>query len=141
MKTIIDTAVGTGTFTTFLSALKAASFMDTLRAPGPYTVFAPTDEAFKRLSPGALAALLRDIRKLKTIVTYHVISGTLAAKDLKPGDLRTVEGNSVLIARQDGEVIVNGAKVVQPDIAVSNGVIHAIDAILVPTNIKLAAVA
>ena len=132
MKTIIDTAVAAGTYTTFLSALKAASFMDTLRAPGPYTVFMPTDEAFKQLTPGALAALLRDIRRLKNTVTYHVVSGTVAAKSLQAGDLRTVEGTSVLVSRTGSEITVNGARIVQADIAVSNGMIHAIDALLTP---------
>jgi uncharacterized surface protein with fasciclin (FAS1) repeats len=141
MKTIIDTAVAAGTFTAFLGALKAASFLDTLRAPGPYTVFMPTDEAFRMLTPAALAAMLKDIRRLKTTVTYHVVSGTVPAKDLKAGDLKTVEGTSLLVDRNGGEITVNGAKIVQADIPVSNGVIHAISAILVPKGAKLTAVA
>jgi uncharacterized surface protein with fasciclin (FAS1) repeats len=141
MKTIIDTLTAAGNFTTLLSVLKVATFTDTLRTPGPYTLFAPTDEAFGRLTPGQFKALLKDIRRLKTIVTYHVVSGVLATKDVKPGELRTVEGNSLLAAVQGEEVTMNGAKIVQGNIAASNGLIHAIDTILIPKNAKLAAVA
>jgi uncharacterized surface protein with fasciclin (FAS1) repeats len=141
MKTIIDTAVGAGNFTTLLGALKAGSFVDTLRTPGPYTIFAPTDEAFKRLTPGALSALLKDIRRLKTVLTYHVLSGKVAYADIKAGSLRTVEGSS-LIAALDGTVLtINGARIVQPDIFTSNGVIHAIDTVFMQKSAPLAAVA
>ncbi len=141
MKTIIDTAVASGNFTTLLAALKAASLVDTLRTPGPYTVFAPTDEAFKRLAPGTVDALVKNIRKLKTILTYHVISGTLAAKDIRPGEIKTVEGSSLVATVDDGNVTVNGAKIVQRDIAASNGVIHAIDAVIMTKATSFAAVA
>jgi uncharacterized surface protein with fasciclin (FAS1) repeats len=141
MKTIIDTITAAGNFTTLLSALKTASFMDTLRTPGPYTLFAPTDEAFARLPAGQLKALLKDIRRLKTIVTYHVISGVVAIKDVKPGELRTVEGNSLTAEVADGQVSMNGSKVVQADILASNGRIHAIDGLLLPKSLRLAAVA
>jgi uncharacterized surface protein with fasciclin (FAS1) repeats len=141
MKTIIDTLTAAGNFTTLLSVLKVATFTDTLRTPGPYTLFAPTDEAFGRLTPGQFKALLKDVRRLKTIVTYHVVSGVVATKDVKPGELRTVEGNSLLAAVRGEEVTMNGAKIVQGNIAASNGLIHAIDTILIPKNAKLAAVA
>src|ERR1700674_908595 len=140
MKTIIDTAADAGKFTTLLSALKAASLTDMLRTPGPYTIFAPTDEAFKRLAPGALGLLLNDTKKLKTILAYHVVSGTLAAKDVKPGDIKTVEGTALFAVRQRTELSVNGAKVVQADIGASNGVIHAIDAVIMLKCTPLAAV-
>jgi uncharacterized surface protein with fasciclin (FAS1) repeats len=140
MKTIIDTAADAGTFTTLLNALKAASLTDMLRTPGPYTIFAPTDEAFKRLAPGALDMLLNDTKKLKTILAYHVVSGTLAAKDVKPGDIKTVEGTALFAVRQRTELSVNGAKVVQADIGASNGVIHAIDAVIMLKSTPLAAV-
>jgi uncharacterized surface protein with fasciclin (FAS1) repeats len=141
MKTIIDTAADAHKFTTFLSALQAASLANTLRTPGPYTVFAPTDEAFKRLPAGTLNALLKDTRKLKSVLTYHVVSGTIAAKDLKAGDIKTIEGTSLAAFRQGNEVSVNGAKIVQADIAASNGVIHAIDTVIMPKSAPLAAVA
>jgi uncharacterized surface protein with fasciclin (FAS1) repeats len=142
MKTIIDTAVASGNFTALLGALKAACFVDTLRTPGPYTMFAPTDEAFARLSPAVLKGLLKNTRKLKTILTYHVVSGTVAAKNLVAGELRTVEGSSLLVARDNAEISINGARIAQADIFTSNGVIHAIDALLIPkTAALLAAVA
>jgi uncharacterized surface protein with fasciclin (FAS1) repeats len=141
MKTIIDTITAAGNYKTLLAVLKTASFMDTLRTPGPYTLFAPTDEAFARLSPAQLKALLKDVRRLKTIVTYHVVSGTLAAQDVKPGELRSVEGSYLTVEVQAGHVLLNGARIVQGNIAASNGFIHAIDTLLVPKNVKLAAVA
>ena len=141
MKTIIDTAVESGKFTTLLAVLKAASLVDTLRTPGPYTVFAPTDDAFKRLAPGTVDALIKNIRKLKTILTYHVISGTLAAKDIQPGEIKTVEGSSLVATVDDAGICVNGARVVQADIAASNGVIHAIDAVIMAKATPFAAVA
>ena len=146
MKTIIDTATDAGKFTTLLNALKAASLTEMLRGAGPYTVFAPTDEAFKHLAPGALNALLKDTKKLKTILTYHVVPGRVAAKDVKAGDIKTLEGTP-LMATVDGakvtvaKVTVNDAKVVQADIAASNGVIHAIDAVVIPKVTMLAAAA
>jgi uncharacterized surface protein with fasciclin (FAS1) repeats len=140
-KTIIDTLTAAGNFKTLLTVLKTASFMDTLRTPGPYTLFAPTDEVFERMTASQLKMLLKDIRRLKTIVTYHVISGVVATKDVKPGELRTVEGNSLEADVNGGQVSMNGAKVVQGDIAASNGLIHAIDALLLPKSLRLAAVA
>jgi uncharacterized surface protein with fasciclin (FAS1) repeats len=142
VKTIIDTAVAAGTFSAFLSALKAGCLVDTLRTPGPYTVFAPTDEAFGRLPPATLRALLKNTRKLKTVLTYHVVSGTVAARDLAPGELKTVEGSSVLVALDAERILISGAHIVQADTIASNGVIHAIDALLIPkTAALLAAVA
>ena len=141
MKTIIDTATDAGKFTTLLNALKAAGFTQTLRGTDPYTVFAPTDEAFKRLAPGALNALLKDAKKLKAVLSYHIVSGTVAANDVKAGDIKTLEGTPLLAALVDGKVTVNGAKVVQADIDASNGVIHAIDAVIMPKGVMLAAAA
>ena len=141
MKTIIDTATDAGKFTTLLNALKAAALTETLRGAGPYTVFAPTDEAFKQLAPGVLNALLKDTRKLKAILTYHVVPGTVAAYNMKAGDIKTLEGTPLLAALVDGKVTVNGAKVLQADIEASNGVIHAIDAVIMPKGVMLAAAA
>jgi uncharacterized surface protein with fasciclin (FAS1) repeats len=141
MKTIIDTATDAGKFSTLLNALKAAGFTQTLRGTGPYTVFAPTDAAFKHLAPGALNALLKDTKKLKAVLSYHIVSGTVAANDLKAGDIKTLEGTPLVVALVDGKVTVNGAKVVQADIDASNGVIHAIDAVIMPKGVMLAAAA
>jgi uncharacterized surface protein with fasciclin (FAS1) repeats len=141
MKTIIDTATDAGKFTTLLNALKAASLTETLRGAGPYTVFAPTDEAFKHLAPGALNALLKDTRKLKAVLTYHIVFGTVAAKDVKAGDIKTLEGTPLIAALDGAKVTVNDAKVVQADIAASNGVIHAIDMVIMPKGTTLAAAA
>ncbi len=141
MKTIIDTATDAGKFTTLLNAMKAAALTETLRGAGPYTVFAPTDEAFKQLAPGVLNALLKDTKKLKAILTYHVVPGTVAAYNMKAGDIKTLEGTPLLAALVDGKVTVNGAKIVQADIDASNGVIHAIDAVIMPKGVMLAAAA
>ena len=141
MKTIIDTLTAAGNFKTLLTVLKTASFMDTLRTPGPYTLFAPTDAVFERMTPSQLKMLLKDIRRLKTIVTYHVISGVVAIKDVKPGELRSVEGNSMTAEVVGGQVSMNGSKVVQGDILASNGRMHAIDGLLLPKSLRLAAVA
>lgn len=141
MKSILDTAHDAGKFTTLLNAVKAASLNETLRGAGPYTVFAPTDEAFRKLAPGAIDALLKDAAKLKSVLTYHVVPGTIAAKDIKAGTVTTVEGTPLLVAIEGNHVTVNGARVVQSDIQASNGVIHAIDAVIMPKGTTLLAVA
>ena len=141
MKTIIETATEAGKFTTLLTALKMASLTETLRGRGPFTVFAPTDEAFRKLPSGELERLLKDTAKLKTLLTYHVVPGKVHAKDVKPGDVKTLEGSVLTAAVKDGKVTVNGARVAQADIAASNGVIHAIDAVIMPKAIRLAHVA
>jgi uncharacterized surface protein with fasciclin (FAS1) repeats len=142
MKTIIDTATAAGKFTTLLNAFKAAALTDSMRAAGAYTVFAPTDEAFTRLPAGALNVLLKDRKKLKGVLEYHMVAGTLAGNDLKTGEITTVEGTALVLAtQQDGRVTVNGAKILQADIDASNGVIHAINAVLLPQGTTLAAAA
>ncbi len=141
MKTIIDTATDAGDFSTLINALKAAALVDTLRGPGPFTVFAPTDAAFKKLPSGELDRLLKDTAKLKSLLTYHVVSGSVHAKDVKSGDVKTVEGSTLTAKVNDGVVTVNDAKVVKADIAASNGVIHAIDTVIMPKSMKLAAAA
>ena len=141
MQTIIDAATDAGKFATLLSALKAASFADTLRTAGPYTVFAPTDEAFKRLAPGAFDALLRDTDKLYAVLAYHVVCGLIAARDIMPGDIKTVAGTSLVASRYGGEVFLNGVRITQADIAASNGVIHMMDAVITPLGTTLAAAA
>lgn len=141
MKTIIETATEAGKFTTLLAALKAAGLNDSLNAAGPFTVFAPNDEAFKRLAPGSVDSLLKDLPKLKTILSYHVVPGKILAKDVHPGDVKTLEGSNVVAAVANGSVTVNGAKVVQADIAATNGIIHVIDTVLMPKSAGLSAAA
>ncbi len=132
MADIVDTAVSAGSFTTLVAAVKAAGLVDTLKGPGPFTVFAPTDEAFAKLPAGTVEALLKDIPKLTKILTYHVVSGKVMAADVvKLKSATTVEGSDVKIDASNG-VKINDSKVVTPDVAADNGVIHIIDAVLLP---------
>jgi uncharacterized surface protein with fasciclin (FAS1) repeats len=129
---IVDTAVGAGQFKTLVTAVKAAGLVDTLKGPGPFTVFAPTDAAFAKLPAGTVEALLKDTAKLKSILTYHVVAGKVMAKDVKTGDAKTVQGQTVALKADGGKVSVNGANVVLADVAATNGVIHAIDTVILP---------
>lgn len=131
-KDIVDTAVAAGSFNTLATALKAAGLVETLKGPGPFTVFAPTDEAFAKLPAGALDGLLKDKAKLTAVLTYHVVPGKVMAADAaKLKSAKTVEGQSLTIDASSG-VKVDGAKVVKADIVASNGVIHVIDAVVMP---------
>lgn len=132
---IVDTAVAAGSFNTLATALKAAGLVETLKGPGPFTVFAPTDEAFAKLPAGTLESLLKPENKAKLagILTYHVVAGKVMAADVvKLTGAKTVNGQSVKITVDGGKVKVDGANVVKTDIAASNGVIHVIDAVLLP---------
>jgi len=140
-KNIIDTAIAAGNFTTLVAGIKAAGLTDTLNGRGPFTVFAPTDEAFKKLPSGALDALLKDTAKLKAVLSYHVITGHMLTQDLKSGDVMTVQGSPLAAVVTSSEVQVNGAHVRQRDITASNGVIHVIDAVIMPKNWQLLAAA
>jgi uncharacterized surface protein with fasciclin (FAS1) repeats len=134
-KDIVDTAVAAGNFKTLTAALQAAGLVDTLKGPGPFTVFAPTDEAFAKLPPGTVEELLKPENKdkLVAILTYHVVSGKVMAKDaMKLTSAKTVNGKSITIADQNGTVMIDNAKVIQADIVASNGVIHVIDAVILP---------
>ena len=132
-KDIVDTAVAAGQFKTLAAALTAAGLVDTLKGAGPFTVFAPTDEAFAKLPAGTLDALLKDIPKLKGILTYHVVAGKVMAADVvKLKSAKTVNGQSVKIMAKGGKVMVDNANVVKTDIECSNGVIHVIDAVILP---------
>ena len=136
-KDIVDTAVGAGSFKTLAKALDAAGLVQTLKGPGPFTVFAPTDEAFAKLPAGTLEHLLKPEQKaeLQRILTYHVVSGTVMAADVvKLRTAKTVSGDSVTITARDGNVQVDKANVVKTDIAASNGVIHVIDAVILPAS-------
>ncbi|MGQ4650621.1 fasciclin domain-containing protein [Lyngbya aestuarii] len=132
MTDIVDTAVKAGSFNTLVAAIKAANLVDTLKGAGPFTVFAPTDEAFAKLPDGTVDALLKDIPKLKKILTYHVVSGKVMAADVvKLKSAKTVEGSEVKIDASSG-VKVNDATVSTPDVSADNGVIHIIDTVLMP---------
>ena len=130
-KDIVDTAVAAGNFKTLVVALKAAGLVPTLKGKGPFTVFAPTDEAFAKIPKADLDALLKDKAKLKAVLTYHVVSGKVMSTDLKAGNVKTVQGSNVMVSLTDG-AMVNDAKVVAADVAADNGVIHAIDTVLMP---------
>ena len=140
-KNIVDTAIAPGNFNTLVAGIKAAGLTDTLTGRGQFTVFAPTDEAFKKLPSGAWDALLKDTAKLKAVLSYHVITGHVLAQDLKSGDVMTVQGTPLTAVVSSSEVQVNGAHVKQRDVTASNGVIHVIDAVIMPRNWQLLAAA
>jgi uncharacterized surface protein with fasciclin (FAS1) repeats len=134
-KDIVDTAVSAGNFKTLAAALQAAGLVDTLKGPGPFTVFAPTDEAFAKLPAGTVDDLLKpeNKEKLVAILTYHVVPGKVTAKDvMKLHEATTVNGKDVKIMADGGKVMVDNANVVKTDIACSNGVIHVIDSVILP---------
>jgi len=131
-KDIVDTAVSAGQFNTLVTALKAAELVDTLKGPGPFTVFAPTDAAFAKIPKKDLDALLADKAKLTAVLTYHVVSGKVMAKDVKAGPVKTVEGRSFTVKVDAGKVMVDKATVTKTDIVADNGVIHVIDTVLMP---------
>lgn len=133
MADIVETAINAGTFNTLLKAVEAADLVEILKSPGPYTVFAPTDEAFAKLPEGTLDSLLQDIPKLKRILTYHVAFGDVRLEDLMQiEEAETFEGSIVAIDSSNG-IKVNDANVVTTDILTDNGVIHVIDGVLIPT--------
>ena len=128
---IVETAVGAGSFKTLAAALQAADLVGTLKGKGPFTVFAPTDEAFAKVPKADLEALLKDKAKLTAVLTYHVVAGKVMAKDIKAGNVKTVQGSNATLATAGG-VTISNAKVVSADVAASNGVIHVIDTVLMP---------
>jgi len=140
-KNVIDTVVAAGHFTTFADAIRAAGLTEALSAKGPFTIFAPTDEAFKNLPMGAYEALLKDTGKLKAVVNYHVVSGYFAARDLKSGEVMTQQGSALSAVVSSQDVRVNGARVTKTDIAATNGIVHTIDAVILPKNWQLLAAA
>jgi uncharacterized surface protein with fasciclin (FAS1) repeats len=132
---IVDTAASAGSFNTLVAAVKAADLVDTLKGAGPYTVFAPTDEAFAKLPAGTLDDLLKPENKarLQAILTYHVVAGKVMAADATQlTEAKTVNGQSFKVRNEGGAVMVDGAKVVKTDIQTSNGVIHVIDQVILP---------
>src|SRR3954447_6198486 len=136
-KDIVDTAVAAGSFKTLAAALKAAGLVDTLKGAGPFTVFAPTDEAFAKLPAGTVENLLKPENKAKlaAILTYHVVPGAVTAADVvKLSEAKTVNGKMIDVQTAGDSVMVNNAHVVSADIAASNGVIHVIDSVLLPPS-------
>lgn len=134
-KNIVDTAKSAGSFQTLVKALQAADLVSALEGPGPFTVFAPTDEAFAKLPAGALDNLLKpeNKEKLRAVLMYHVVSGRVtAAQAAKLSSAKALEGEDLKITRKDDGIIVNDAHVIKADVAASNGVIHVIDAVLMP---------
>jgi uncharacterized surface protein with fasciclin (FAS1) repeats len=130
-KDIVDTAVAAGSFKTLATALGAAGLVDTLKGKGPFTVFAPTDEAFAKIPKADLDALLKDKAKLTAVLTYHVVAGKVMAADVKAGKVKTVQGSELTVSTMGG-VKVDSANVVKTDIVADNGVIHVIDSVIMP---------
>lgn len=137
MADIVDTAVAAGNFKTLVTAVEAAGMVDTLRSPGPFTVFAPTDDAFAKLPKGTVDALLKDVPKLKAVLTYHVVPGKVMAADIvKLKTAKTVQGQNVKIDASKWHlhknVKINDADIIKADINTDNGVIHVIDKVILP---------
>ena len=130
-KDIVDTAVVAGNFKTLATALGVAGLVDTLKGKGPFTVFAPTDEAFAKIPKADLDALLKDKAKLTAVLTYHVVPGKVMAADVKAGKVKTVQGSELTVSTSGG-VMVDKAKVIKTDIVADNGVIHVIDTVIMP---------
>ncbi len=140
-KDIVDTAVGAGDFKTLVAAVKAAGLVETLKSEGPFTVMAPTDEAFAKLPAGTVESLLKpeNKEKLVAILKYHVIPTRAMAADvvgLDGKEVKTAEGSSARISVKDGAVMIDNAKVIKTDIECSNGVVHVIDTVILPPNVK-----
>lgn len=129
---IVDTAVAAGQFTTLVKAVQAAGLVETLKSPGPFTVFAPTDAAFAKLPAGTLEGLLKDPAKLKEVLTYHVVPGKVMAADVKNGSVKTVQGSEAKLKVAGGKVMIDKATVVKADVLADNGVIHVIDTVILP---------
>lgn len=131
---IVDLAVATPDLSTLVTAVKAAGLVETLKGPGPFTVFAPTNAAFAKLPKSTLDDLLKpeNKEKLKSVLTYHVVSGEVMAKDVKPGAVKTVQGADAMVSKRGNSVMVGKAKVVKADVDATNGVVHVIDTVLLP---------
>jgi uncharacterized surface protein with fasciclin (FAS1) repeats len=134
-KDIVETAVEAGQFKTLVTAVKAAELVETLKGRGPFTVFAPTDEAFAKVPKDKLESLLKNKKALTAVLTYHVVPGKVMAADVVRLDsAKTVQGKSINIATKDGKVTINGANVLKTDIVCGNGVIHVIDTVILPPD-------
>jgi uncharacterized surface protein with fasciclin (FAS1) repeats len=136
MPDLLETALSAGNFNTLVKAAKAANLLEILKSPGSFTVFAPTDDAFANLPEGTLDSLLKDIPKLQKVVAYHVASGDVRSDDLlQINEAETLEGSIVAIESADGKIKVNSANILKTDILADNGVIHVIDAVLMPAMV------
>jgi uncharacterized surface protein with fasciclin (FAS1) repeats len=137
-KDIVDTAVGAGSFKTLVTAVKAAGLVDTLKGKGPFTVFAPTDEAFAKLPKGTVESLLKpeNKKKLVDILTYHVVAAKVPASKVATGKVAMVNKKNARVRVKDGKVRINKANVVKTDIVASNGIIHVIDQVIMPPKGK-----
>ncbi len=132
-KDIVDTAVSAGSFNTLVTAVKAAGLVETLKGNGPFTVFAPTDEAFAKIPQDKLNALINDKEALKNVLLYHVVAGNVMAKDVvKIKSAKTVQGSSAKVTVKGDKVMIDNANVIKTDIACTNGVIHVIDSVIMP---------
>ncbi len=136
-KDIVDTAVAAGSFNTLASLLTKAGLVDTLKGAGPFTVFAPTDEAFAKVDKATLDKLGANVEALKQVLTYHVVAGKVMAADVKPGKVKTVEGSEATLTVEGGKVMIDKATVTKTDIVAKNGVIHVIDSVILPADLKL----
>jgi uncharacterized surface protein with fasciclin (FAS1) repeats len=137
VKDIVDTAVAAGAFDTLVTAVKAAGLVDVLKSAGPFTVFAPTEEAFAKVPKETLSSLLlpENIEQLKAVLTYHVVPGKVLAADvLKLTEAKTVQGQSAKVSLVNGQPMIDAAKIVKTDIVCSNGVIHVIDSVILPKS-------
>jgi len=140
-KNVVDTVNAAGHFATFSACIKAAGLSDALAAKGPFTVFAPTDEAFRKLPPGAQENLLKDQSKLKAVLNYHIVPGHFMTRELKSGEVMTLQGSNLTAKVSYPDVRVNEARVTQPDVAATNGIVHGIDGVILPKNWQLLAAA
>lgn len=133
---IVDTAVEAGSFNTLVAAVKAAGLVEALKGDGPFTVFAPSDEAFAKLPAGTVESLLQpaNIDKLKAILTYHVVSGKILSADVRPGSVETLQGSKLSVSSKNGALMVDQAKIVATDVTATNGVIHVIDEVIMPAS-------
>lgn len=131
---IVETAAASSTFKVFIAAVKTAGFAEALKGAGPYTVFAPTDEAFTKLPAGTWDALSKDKVKLAHVLSYHVIPGKIMVTEVKPGKVKTIQGDLLSLTSDNGKVTVNNANITQSDIVADNGVIHAIDTVVMPPD-------
>lgn len=129
---IVDTAVSAGSFKTLVTAVQAAGLVDTLKGPGPFTVFAPSDDAFAKIPKDKLDALLKDKEALTKVLTYHVVPGKVMAADVKSGSVKTAQGSDLKVTKKGEKVKVDNAKVVKADVVADNGVIHVIDSVIMP---------
>jgi len=140
-RNIVDTVAAEDHFTTFASAVRTAGLTDALSAKGPFTAFAPTNEAFKKLPLGAYDALMKDAGKLKAVLNYHVVAGYFMRRDMKSGEVMTMQGTPLTAAVSSSDIRVNGARITKADVVATNGVVHAIDAVILPKDWTLLAAA